>query len=139
VRRPEEVLLVVHRPGAAGREFLVVLRAPDRGGFWHLVGGGIEDDETPEAAGRRELAEETGLDAPVNLEVLPLRLGYHNGKERIAVHFCAVEAAPEWEPVLDDEHDDHRWLPAADALEVVRYPEPRQGLQAVADLLGDAG
>lgn len=29
---------------------------------WSLVGGGVESDETPAAAARRELAEETGIE-----------------------------------------------------------------------------
>jgi 8-oxo-dGTP pyrophosphatase MutT (NUDIX family) len=35
---------------------------PDRGRYWYPPGGRIEDDESPEAAARRELNEELGLD-----------------------------------------------------------------------------
>jgi dATP pyrophosphohydrolase len=135
LRRPEEVLLVVHRAAAGAREFLVMHRAPDRGGYWHLVSGGLEDDESPAEAGRRELAEETGLESPLDFTPLPLVRAYHDGAKEIAVHFCAVEAAPDWEPVIDEEHDDWRWLPAAEAIEHLRHPEPREGVRAVAELV----
>ena len=137
MRRAEEVLLVVHRLAASGPEYLVLHRVPERGGYWHLAGGGLEDDESVEVAGRRELAEGTRLDEPLRFEVLPLVLGYHDGTEQIAVHFCAVEAPPGWEPVLDEEHDDLRWLPVSEAAALVHYPEPRQGLEAVSRLLED--
>lgn len=35
--------------------------APVEPDMWGLVGGGVEDGESPEAAARRELEEETGL------------------------------------------------------------------------------
>jgi 8-oxo-dGTP pyrophosphatase MutT (NUDIX family) len=138
VRRAEEVLLVVHRRSSGGPEYLVLHRVPERGGYWHLAGGGLEDDESVEVAARRELAEETRLEEPLGLDVLPLVLGYHDGRQRIAVHFCAVEAPAGWEPVLDEEHDDLRWLPVSEAAALVRYPEPRQGLEAVSRVLEGA-
>jgi 8-oxo-dGTP diphosphatase len=46
-----------------GRVLMVHERARRSGGgeWWTLPGGGIEDDETPEQAVRREVFEETGL------------------------------------------------------------------------------
>ena len=52
--RPEEVLLVLYRPGP---EFLVLLRSPERHGYWNLVAGGVEDGETPSEAARRRTSE----------------------------------------------------------------------------------
>ena len=66
-RRPEEVVVVVRRPGESGIEFLVVLRSPEKLGYWHLIAGGVDWGEEPAAAAARELREETGLEAPVFL------------------------------------------------------------------------
>src|SRR5205807_6505150 len=57
VRRPEEVLVVVHRRGRSGLEFLVLERSPERQGYWHLVAGALDQGEDAAAAAARELGE----------------------------------------------------------------------------------
>ena len=42
-RRPEEVAIVVQRPGERGPEYLGVLRSPEKLGTWHLVAGQLHD------------------------------------------------------------------------------------------------
>lgn len=127
--RPNEVLLVVHRPGPV---FLVLLRAPDRQGYWHLVAGGVEDGESPGDAALRELAEETGLQQPVAFDPIPLELGYERPDgSQVVVDSFAVEVPADWEPVLDAEHVEHRWCSRAEAVELLAYPEPRDAVEWV--------
>jgi len=131
--RPEEVLLVVYRPR---QEFLVLLRSPERHGYWNLVAGGVEEGEAPSAAARRELDEESGLARPVRFEPLSLELGYLRPEGlRVALHAFLAEAPPGWEPVLDEEHVEYRWCSAIDADALLAYPEPREAVQHVARLL----
>ena len=55
-------------------ELLVLRRAPERLGYWSLVAGGLEPEETPRIAAQRELLEETGLREEVR--ELPVALTY---------------------------------------------------------------
>lgn len=136
-RRPDEVAIVVRRPTATDeREYLVLLRSPEKLGYWHLVAGGVEWGEEPPAAASRELEEETGLETSVSPLPGPLdyalagdpeivRARFAPGTERVTVWPFVADAPAAWEPTLDEEHVDHRWLPAPEAVSILEYPEPR--------------
>jgi len=119
--RTQEVLIVVRR----GDEFLVVHRSPENDGYWHQIAGGVEDGETFADAAVRELREETGL----QLEVEPLDRPFRY--EGVRVETFIVDVPPNWEPTLDWEHDDYRWLPRHEAAELLFWPEPAELLRSL--------
>ena len=143
-RRPEEVAVVVRRPGDDGDEYLVLLRSPEKLGYWHLVAGGVEWGEAPETAAARELAEETGLveaspeplDGPLDYDLSgdpeSVRERFPAGTQRIVVWVYVADAPPLWEPTLDAEHIDHRWLRVDAAVALLHYPEPREAVRRAA-------
>jgi len=142
-RRPDEVVLVVQRPAGSGREYLVVLRSPQKLGYWHLVAGGVDWGEEPAAAAQRELFEETGLAAPVvplgetldsalSGDPESVRERFPAGTERIVVWPFVADAPAGWEPTLDDEHVEARWLSADQAIALLFYPEPREAIRRAA-------
>jgi dATP pyrophosphohydrolase len=133
VRRPFEVQVIVRR----GREFPVLHRTKPNEVYWHVVAGAVERGETAAEAAARELAEEVGTAGVevVDLErrfVYPLDEEPHRRPEyapevnEVLVDSFLVDVPPSWEPRLDREHDAFRWCDAADAAELLYWPEPRR-------------
>lgn len=94
---------------------LLIRRAREPGrGRWSLPGGRVEFGESLEQAIRREVAEETGLAIDIVgfagiRQVLPRDV--HGG------HYVVLSFAARWrggEVVLNDEHDDARWVDPGD-------------------------
>jgi ADP-ribose pyrophosphatase YjhB (NUDIX family) len=90
---------------------LLVRRARSPGkGFYSLPGGRVEFGESLHAALHREVDEETGLRIEIAglagwREVLPSTGG--------GGHYMIMSFAARWianEPVLNEEHDDFKWL-----------------------------
>src|SRR4051794_1097869 len=115
--------------GAIFRDGKVLLvrraRSPGRG-FFSLPGGRVEFGESLHTALHREVDEETGLRIEILglagwREVLPAGGGGHY----VIMSFAALWTARE--PVLNDEHDDFKWL-APDGLGNLKVTD---GLQEV--------
>jgi 8-oxo-dGTP pyrophosphatase MutT (NUDIX family) len=128
-------LVVVRR----GTELLVLHRAPQFEAYWHLVAGGVEDDESPRDAAVRELSEEVGLDASTRLRDLErpftysladepptVRERFHPAQATVSVDVFVADVAASWEPVLNEEHDAYRWCSREEAEELLYWPEPRE-------------
>jgi 8-oxo-dGTP pyrophosphatase MutT (NUDIX family) len=131
VTERSEVLIHVRR----GDEFLCTHRAADHGSYWHVIAGGVEPGEKLHAAAVRELREETGLEAdelqPLG-EFLYAREAWESEPGlRVHVEAYLVDVEPGWEPQLNDEHDDYRWLPRAEAAELLFWPEPAALLESL--------
>jgi len=127
VRRPESVLIVIYTEAG---EFLLIERCRPAG-FWQSVTGSLEWGESPTAGARREVLEETAITAGVltDLEwsqVYPISPAYGRGRvyppgvTHNREHAFALEL-PRPVPVVlsPDEHLRYRWVPAAEALELV--------------------
>jgi dATP pyrophosphohydrolase len=139
VRKNREAAIFIHR----GDRFLVFHRVSD--GIWNVCAGQIEDGESYEDGAARELREETGLVAPpvALTEPQPYEVEekyqhlYKPGQYVVMVESFAVEAPEGWEPTLNHEHDEYRWCSLGDALELLHWPEVKDGLRVLSARLAN--
>jgi 8-oxo-dGTP diphosphatase len=76
-------------------------------GFWHLVGGQVEENETLKEALKREFKEETSLDVKVG-DIIDGRLEETVDRIKIIVTFRVVDARGEI--TLNHENEEYDWF-----------------------------
>ena len=139
MRTGDEVAIFVTRRQRT--QVLVVHRSPVQGSYWHVVAGGVEPGEAPAEAARRELLEETGLEAEViaprqvveyayslTEEPAERRETYDPAVAEVKVTCFIADAPDDWEPALDWEHDSYRWCSPEEAASTLRWPETARAL-----------
>ena len=126
---------VVYRRSDEGVEVVLAARRTRRGDLaWGLPKGLVEPDETPEQAAVREVREETGLDADVEVSLGEIRYFYvwEGVRVRKAVHFFLMRATGGDVSQHDDEMEEVRWFPLSVALRRATYKGEREVLQRAA-------
>jgi 8-oxo-dGTP diphosphatase len=111
VRRDGHVL-VVHRP-----------RYDD----WTLPKGKLDPGESDEQAALREVEEETGLRCRLGRELPSIRYEDRHSRAKQVRYWEMEPESGEFVP--NDEVDEVRWLPPADALALMTYDRDRDVLR----------
>jgi 8-oxo-dGTP pyrophosphatase MutT (NUDIX family) len=139
MRQPVQVAVYCARKAGDDWEFLLLHRIPENFPIWQGVTGGVEDDEAPLTAARREFAEETGLE-PVWLEQVDFthrfklqdrwRDKYGWDVDWITEHVFAAVVGQGSEPTLSpEEHDNYRWCRFDEAIGLLYWPSNRESLE----------
>jgi len=115
--------------GAGGIEILVVHRP--RYDDWSLPKGKLEPGETPEAAARREVEEETGVRVALGNRLSDTRYVDRHGRPKV-VHYWEMTVVAEQAREPDDEVDATRWITAPEAATLLTYEHDRRLVAEVA-------
>ena len=129
---------VVYRREGDDVEILLAARRTRRGDLaWGLAKGGIEADESIEDAARREVREETGIDAEIEESLGDTRYFYVWDEVRVrkVVHFFLMRAIGGDTTDRDDEMEDVQWFPLERALKRAAYRGEREVLARAAKRL----
>lgn len=114
VCRPDETVLTIRRASDGG---------------WELPGGRIRCRESVPDCLRRELTEETGLDATVHHPVEAVSWQNDAGDDRFAVYYyCTTD---EESVTLSDEHTEWAWVTEATARDRLSDPQSTATARAV--------
>lgn len=125
---------VVQRDGTV----FAARRNADRsaGGLWEFPGGKIEGNETPEAALRRELREELGVNVMVGLLVDQSISRVDDVQIELSCYTARFDGD---DPVSSSDHDAMRWVPL-DALSSLEWaPGDVPIINVLAERLRDLG
>ena len=134
---------VIYR-GLAGQVDVCLIATQGRSA-WQLPKGIIEPEERPEDAARREVAEETGLEGDLLRPLDKIEYWYvwdeEDGRVRIHkfVHFFLFRYTRGSTDDHDDEVDEARWFPLAEAQERLSFDNEQHVLRLAARALAAEG
>jgi 8-oxo-dGTP diphosphatase len=118
---------VVWRRGPRGIEVAVVHRP--RYDDWSFPKGKLDDGESWEEAALREVEEEIGLRCRLGHELPPTAYRDGKGRAKVVRYWLMEPVGGAFAP--NDEVDEMRWAPAADAAGLLSYARDRELLREV--------
>jgi 8-oxo-dGTP pyrophosphatase MutT (NUDIX family) len=140
---------VIHQTSAGGviyqkqgRDILVAIISVGDTARWQLPKGLVEDGETPEAAALRETREEAGVDGSIESELDTIEYWYAGTQlgQRVRfhklVHFFLMRYESGDVSRHDQEVNEARWVPIAEAKELLAFRSEKKVMERAAETIG---
>jgi dATP pyrophosphohydrolase len=131
------VLVFPYRLLDTGEIVYAVFQRGDEGQFWQAIAGGVEDDETPLEAARREAWEEAGITPDHSYLQLDSRntvpadnfAAFRDREDLFVIpEYCFAVELFDSEVRLSREHVTYAWLPYQEAESILRWDSNKNAL-----------
>lgn len=133
----KKVWVIVYRLLDGSLELLALKPSPEpgRNTKYYVVTGGVEEDENPGMAAKREVKEEIGI-LPLKIIDLETTLKYKDkfsGQEFI--EHCYAARVSDKKIVLNEEHTDFKWLSPEEYTKTIWWNDNRRQLEQLVQKL----
>lgn len=124
---------VIWRAGDADVVEVLVVHRP-RYDDWSFAKGKCDPGESFEQTALREVQEETGLDVELGRPLPDVRYRDHEDRPKLVRYWTATVTGGAF--VANDEVDEIRWLPVAEAAALLSYAHDRDLLDSIGPVAG---
>jgi dATP pyrophosphohydrolase len=120
---------IIYRKKDGNFEVLLLKRTPERGGFWNVVNGTLELNESIVECKKRELMEEVGIQDGVHWNDEIYRFSFPYKDYVIVVIVFSTEVSETQRVIINDEHTEFRWVSFDEATDMLQFDDDKKGLK----------
>lgn len=128
-------LFLYKSPATGERLFLLLKRIPEKGGFWQPITGGAEMQEEIVDCLKREAREETGVYQINEVIDTKYQFDFSDHGHDYTEYVYGGEVGTSQEITLSREHTEYRWVTAAEAFSLLKWPGNKEGLTRLLERL----
>ena len=127
---PIIVQSIVYKKEEGNFKVLLMKRTEERGGFWNVVNGTLEINESVVQCRQRELNEEAGITSVKQWSEEVYRFSFPYKDYTIVVIVYLAEVSPDQKIILNEEHTEYKWSTFSEAINLMKFEDDKKALQA---------